>query len=374
MDTKYLICVVGTRPEAIKMAPVIKRFQMSKEFKCGVLATGQHTDMLDQALSHFSILPDFNLKIMKEKQSLDYLTSSVLEGVGQVLDKECPDMVLVHGDTTTTFASALAAFYRKIPVGHVEAGLRSHDPYLPFPEELNRILADDLSTLFFAPTIHAHKNLISEGRDRDKVFITGNTVIDSLFWTIENLGSYKPDCVAHLSPNNRIVLVTAHRRESWGQPMTSICKAIKTLLSQYDNFHVIFPVHKNPEVRKIVYSSLSDQKRLTLCEPLSYPDFVRLMQLSYMILSDSGGVQEEATALQKPLLILRYQSERPEATEQGTGILVGTNTADIIRECRRLIEDREHYKEITDKPRNPFGDGKAAERIENIIRSFCRTR
>ncbi len=373
MDTKYIICVVGTRPEAIKMAPVIKRFQLSKEFECRVLATGQHTDMLDQALSHFGILPDFNLKIMREKQSLDYLTSSVLEGVGQVLDKEHPDMVLVHGDTTTTFASALAAFYRKIPVGHVESGLRSNDPYLPFPEELNRILADDLSTLFFAPTIHAHQNLISEGRDRDKVFITGNTVIDSLFWTLENLGSYKPDWVAPLLPKNRIVLVTAHRRESWGQPLNSICKAIKIVLSQYENLHVIFPVHKNPEVRKIVYSCLSDQKRVTLCEPLSYPDFVRLMQLSYMILSDSGGVQEEATALQKPLLILRYQSERPEATEQGTGVLVGTNTDLIIRECRRLIEDREHYKEVTNKPRNPFGDGKAAERIENIIRSFFHT-
>lgn len=372
MNSKYIICIVGTRPEAIKMAPVVRQFQKSDSIKCRVLATGQHTDMLYQALTHFDILPDFDLNVMKDMQSLDYLTSSVLEGVGKVLDQEDPDMVLVHGDTTTTFASALAAFYRKIPVGHVEAGLRSNDPYLPFPEEMNRKLTDDLSSLFFAPTPKALENLLSEGKNPHTVHITGNTVIDALFWTLENRNTKVPEWVLPIASRNRIALVTAHRRESWGQPLLSICEAINELLRQFDDLYVILPVHKNPKVQKVVHQCLSENERVTLCDPLSYPDFVSIMQLSYMILSDSGGVQEETTALGKPLLILRDHSERPEATEQGTGILVGTDKKTIIRESQKLLEDNDHYNMLTNQPLNPFGDGRAAEKIESVLQSFFK--
>lgn len=370
MDIKNIACIVGTRPEAIKMAPVIKRFSHSEEFQCKVIATGQHTDMLYQALSYFKIKPDVDLKLMKERQTLSYLTSSILEGVGNLLDRERPDMVLVHGDTATTFASALSAFYRKIPVGHVEAGLRSGDPYLPFPEEINRIMTDDLSTLFFAPTPKAGENLIKEGKDPASIFITGNTVIDSLLWTLGNNSSQIPECVSTIPESCKIILVTVHRRESWGKPLVSICGALKDLLNRYDDLYMVIPMHMNPEIRRIMREKLYGLDRIILCDPLPYPDFIKIMQMSHLILSDSGGVQEEASALKKPLLILRDKSERPEAITEGSGILVGTNRDNIINESLRLIDDGKYYMRITGRVGNPFGDGRAAERIERIIRSF----
>jgi len=370
LNTRNIMCVVGTRPEAIKMAPLIARLKDSGEFKCKVITTGQHTDMLYQALSSFKITPDFDLNLMKERQSLSYLTTSILKGVGNLLDEEKPDMVLVHGDTTTTFASALSAFYRKIPVGHVEAGLRSGDPYLPFPEEINRIMTDDLSSLFFAPTSLASKNLIGEGKDPSRIFITGNTIIDSLLWTLRNGKPAPSESIREIPHNGRIALVTVHRRESWGNPLISICNAIKELSSLYEDLYIIVPMHMNPEVRNVIYEKLSNVERVCLCDPLPYSEFINIMQKSYLILSDSGGIQEEAAALKKPLLILREKSERPEATTEGSGILVGTKREKIVDEGKRLMDDNRYYQSFTDKAVNPFGDGNASERIEKIIISF----
>jgi UDP-N-acetylglucosamine 2-epimerase (non-hydrolysing) len=364
------MCVTGTRPEAIKMAPLINEIKNNSSLSCKVLATGQHTDMLYQAFSHFGIIPDFDLKIMKRGQSLDYITSSVLESVGNILDSEQPDMVLVHGDTTTTFASALSSFYRKIPVGHVEAGLRSNDLYMPFPEEMNRVLTDSIATLFFAPTERARENLLSEGKDNDHIFVTGNTVIDALFWTLGRLEENIPDSIKNVPEGKKLVLATAHRRESWGMPLLSICKALRELADTYEDIHILFPVHLNPKVREMIYQVLSGHERITLCEPLGYPDFVKIMQLSYMILSDSGGVQEESTALKRPLLILRNSSERPEATMDGTGVIVGTDTEVILRESNRLLQDHSYYRQVTEKSVNPFGNGYASRIIVDIVQTF----
>lgn len=373
MKKRTVMCVTGTRPEAIKMAPLINEIKNSSSLSCKVLATGQHTDMLYQAFAHFGIIPDFDLKVMKSGQTLDYVTSSVLESVGKILDTERPDMVLVHGDTTTTFASALSSFYRKIPVGHVEAGLRSNDIYLPFPEEVNRVLTDDLATLFFAPTEKAMENLLSEGKDQVKIFVTGNTVIDALFWTLRGLKENVPDCIRDIPAGKKLILATAHRRESWGQPLLSICRALKELADTYEDIHLLVPVHLNPRVREMIHQVLSEHERITLCEPLSYPDFVRIMQLSYMILSDSGGVQEESTALKIPLLILRNTSERPEATIDGTGIIVGTNKEAILEESRRLLQNSDYYRKITERSSvNPFGTGNASRIIVGIIQAFFK--
>lgn len=372
MKKRSVMCVTGTRPEAIKMAPLINEIKNSSNLSCKVLATGQHTDMLYQAFAHFGIIPDFDLKIMKTGQSLDYVTSSVLESVGRILDSEKSDMVLVHGDTTTTFASALSSFYRKIPVGHVEAGLRSNDIYMPFPEEINRVLTDNLATLFFAPTQRAMENLLSEGKKQNHIFVTGNTVIDALFWTLRGLKDNLPDCIKDIPEGRKLVLATAHRRESWGVPLLSICKALKELADTYKDIHILVPVHLNPRVREVIYQVLSGHERITLCEPLCYPDFVRIMQLSYMILSDSGGVQEESTALKRPLLILRNSSERPEATIDGTGIIVGTDTEVILEESKRLLEDSNYYRQITERSVNPFGNGNASRIIVDIIQTFLK--
>jgi UDP-N-acetylglucosamine 2-epimerase (non-hydrolysing) len=381
MTAGRIACVVGTRPEAIKMAPVIFALKREPAFDVRVVASGQHADMLDQALAHFGIEADVNLGVMKNAQTLDHVTSAVLEGVGAFLDSVPQDMLLVHGDTTTTLGAALAAFYRKIPLGHVEAGLRSHDLTRPFPEEANRVLTDRICTLFFAPTRRAAENLRAEGVPEPRVFVTGNTVIDALFWTLEHAGTPLSSGLGEgegeektntkIPPGAPVALLTAHRRESWGGPLAQICASVRRLLEKYPALWFLVPLHKNPAVRDTIAEELRDCPRVVFTEPLNYPEFVAAMNRSLFILSDSGGVQEEASALRKPVLILRELSERPEAVSEGTGILVGTDADRIEKEASRLLEDAP-YRESFAARVSPFGDGQAGERIANIIKDYLK--
>lgn len=359
--------VIGTRPEAIKMAPVIMELRSRGEFDVRVVATGQHTDMLTQALAFFRLSSDVDLSIMKERQSLDHITSAVLTGVGSLFDSRRPDAVLVHGDTTTTMASALAAFYRQIPVGHVEAGLRSFDMARPFPEEMNRIFADRVSTWWFAPTERARKNLEDEGIARDRIYVTGNTVVDALYQTVERSIPPSSDEMKHLEDGRRFILVTAHRRESWGDSMESICRAVLRITEEHE-IDALIPMHRNPVVRETITSVLGRSPRVKLCEPLGYADFVWALNKCELILSDSGGVQEEATALAKPVIILRDVTERPEAVDQGSGILAGTSEQRIFDEAHRLLCDPSALDEIRRRCASaPFGDGSASRRIADIL-------
>jgi len=369
--TRKKVCIiVGTRPEAIKMAPVALRVAGSSGLECFLLATGQHTQMLHQALDHFGLRADVDLNVMKERQTLDYLTAAVLEGVGQVLDRNRPDVVLVHGDTTTTFAASLAAFYRKIPVGHVEAGLRSRNIFLPFPEEMNRLLTDRLASLWFAPTEGARKNLELEEIPKDRISVTGNTVIDALLWTRENRTKPTLGSLQALPEEAEMILLTAHRRESWGEPLYRICRAAEKLRASYPNLWLLIPMHKNPAVRETIEAFFTNRERVILCDPLDYPDFVWAMNRSRLILSDSGGVQEEASALKKPVLVLREVTERPEAVESGSALLVGTDEEKILNSAIPLIEDEKAYEELLLKCVNPFGDGHASDRIVHEVERF----
>jgi len=363
-------CVIGTRPEAIKMAPVIMKLKDLKDFAVSLLSTGQHIEMLDQALKHFNIIPDFHLYVMKERQSLVHITSKVLEGTARFLDENKQDMLLVHGDTNTTLAASLAAFYGKVPIAHVEAGLRSNDMTQPFPEEANRVITDRLSALCFAPTALAAQNLLKEGIPESRIWITGNTVIDSLFWTIENSPPSKTIPSLFIDEAFPVVLVTAHRRESWGKPLIRIVGALKELLNNYYNLHAVIPLHMNPEVREVFFNILDKSERVHYTEPLDYPEFISMMKRSSLIMSDSGGVQEEATALKKPLLILRELSERPEAVNEGTGIIVGTDKQKIISTASQLLDDPELRASYSQKTECPFGDGKASDKIVKIIKEY----
>jgi len=368
MFRSKIMIVIGTRPEAIKMAPVALALQKDGSFDLSILATGQHTDMLLSPLTFFGLKPDFNLCIMKEEQSLDYITSSILEGAGKVFDEISPSVVLVHGDTTTTFTSALAAFYRQIPVGHVEAGLRSHNFKLPFPEEMNRVLTDRLSTYWFAPTNGAKENLLKEGYPEGKIWVTGNTVIDALLLASKKVSNPSDPGLLSLLPDRKFILVTAHRRESWGEGLHRICSAIADIYRQKPDIHFLIPMHKNPLVRKVFNEHFGEMDRIILSEPLDYPDFVWAMKHSLFILSDSGGVQEEAPALEKTVLVLRDVTERPEAVEEGTALLVGTDKGRIVLESLKLIEALERGNVCPIK-KNPFGDGDASEKIVRILRS-----
>jgi UDP-N-acetylglucosamine 2-epimerase (non-hydrolysing) len=370
MKKRIITLVVGTRPEAIKMAPLALALQRESSFSLSILATGQHTDMLLAPMAFFGLEPDFNLSIMKEGQSLDYITSSILEGAGNVFDEIHPSIVLVHGDTTTTFASTLAAFYRSIPVGHVEAGLRSHNLSSPFPEEMNRILTDRLSTYWFAPTKGAMENLLKEGYPDDKIWVTGNTVIDALLLTSKKVSNPHDSALLTLSPEEKFILVTAHRRESWGDGLNRICNAIVEIQGQRPDIHFLIPMHKNPTVRNVFNEHFCNNDRVILSEPLDYPDFVWAMKHSLFILSDSGGVQEEAPALNKAVLVLRDVTERPEAVEEGTALLVGTDRDRIVSESLRLLDALEQGK-VCIRKKNPFGDGHASEIIVNILKSCC---
>ncbi|MDR1133790.1 MAG: UDP-N-acetylglucosamine 2-epimerase (non-hydrolyzing) [Synergistaceae bacterium] len=367
---KKIDVVIGTRPEAIKMAPVVKELRRRDKFSVRVVSTGQHTDMLRQALSFFEIRPDADLAIMKRVQSLDYITASVIGGVGELLDSERPDAVLVHGDTTTTFAASLAAFHRRIPIGHVEAGLRSFDMSLPFPEEMNRTLTDTLARWFFAPTERAASNLLRERRCEKSVYVTGNTVIDALYSAMSLLAGNAYTVAPALAGlgDSPFILMTAHRRESWGEAMERICLAMSEILRRHGHMRALVPMHRNPAVRDTIKKILGDNGRVILCDPLDYPDFVRSLRDCKIILSDSGGIQEEASALGKPVIVLRDVTERPEAAESGTAIIAGTATDNIVNIADRLLSDEDEYRRVEDrKNQNPFGDGAASVRIADIL-------
>ena len=369
MNKKTVVCVVGTRPEAIKMAPVVVGLQKQDYFYVKILATGQHAAMLDQALGHFNLTADVNLHIMKDRQTLDHITSSVLTGAGEYFDTVHPDAVLVHGDTTTTFAAGLAAFYRKIPVGHVEAGLRSGDMYLPFPEEMNRVLTDRITAWSFAPTELAKENLLREGTLKENVIVTGNTVIDALFYTVAKTSKPNIPEFNKLPDGAPFLLVTAHRRESWGAPLEEICSALTELLDSHPKLWMIIPMHKNPAVREIIKKHLADRQQVILCDPLDYPDFVWAMNSSQFILSDSGGVQEEASAIKKPVLILRDVTERPEAVEHGSGIIVGVSKEKILFHANDLLNNKTSIENIELKCEDqPFGDGTASIQIAEALK------
>jgi len=363
-----ICCIIGTRPEAIKMAPVILKLK-ERGLSCFVLATGQHTDLLTQALRTFNITPDRDLSIMRERQSLDYITSAVLTKAGEALDDVKPKVVLVHGDTTTTFASALASFYRKIPVGHVEAGLRSGNLYLPFPEEANRIMVDKLTTFWFAPTEIAKNNLLKEGCDPSRIWVTGNTVVDALMM-VKGLKGEPEFLKEKLPPHVPLLLVTVHRRESWGKPLESVCEALIEILKSFPRLWIIIPMHKNPLVRETWQRYLSNIPNVILCDALEYDDFVWIMNRSTLILTDSGGIQEEAATLKKPVLILRDVTERPEALSEGTALLAGREPSKIVELALKVLLDDDFRERLLSKSSSPFGEGRAAETIVDILMQY----
>jgi UDP-N-acetylglucosamine 2-epimerase len=357
------LVVFGTRPEAIKLAPVIAELQSrSGEFHTHICVTAQHRQMLDQVLGWFGITPDIDLDLMQADQSLCYLASKVISGISEVLDRVRADVVLVQGDTTSTMAAALAAGYRGVPVGHVEAGLRTYDMRNPFPEELNRRVASVAATYHFAPTERAARALLEERTPSGNIYITGNTVIDALAMTLSRPVHVELPC----DGKGRVVLVTAHRRESFGGPFESICSALRRLAERNPDVQIVYPVHLNPNVREPVNRILAGHPRIHLLEPLRYEQFVHLMARAYLILTDSGGIQEEAPFLGKPTLVMRETTERPEAIEAGTARLVGTAETSIVEWCERLLEDRSEYERMT-KAGSPFGDGKASRRIVDVL-------
>lgn len=362
-----VLSVFGTRPEAIKMAPVVHALEAMDGVESRVAVTAQHRTMLDQVLALFAITPDADLDIMKKNQDLTHITSAVLDGIGAVIDAEKPDRVLVHGDTTTSFAAALAAFYRKVPVAHVEAGLRTGDVYAPWPEEMNRRLADTLCDLFFAPTDSARDNLLAEGTDPARIDVTGNTVVDALFMTTQRLQDDAPlrktmdEQFPFLDPAKRLILVTGHRRENFGDGFESICSALGQLAERSD-VQIVYPVHLNPNVREPVNRILAEKDRIHLIEPLDYLPFVHLMTRADLVITDSGGIQEEAPSLGKPVLVMRDKTERPEAVAAGTVKLVGTHTETIVASTNTLLDDASAYEAMS-RAHNPYGDGHAAERI-----------
>ncbi len=359
---KKILCVVGTRPEAIKMAPVILELQKKPWAKVSVLATAQHRQMLDQVLSFFNITPDYDLNVMKPNQNLTELTARLLIGAGEVLDKVKPDVVLVQGDTTTVMSVALAAFYRQIPIGHVEAGLRTGDIFNPFPEEANRIIAGHLATWHFAPTASSRDNLLNENISKNKVEVTGNTVIDTLLATAEK----ELALPITLPKHERLVLITSHRRENFGEPLQRICRAIRKLAEDNSNVCFLYPVHPNPNVKLVAEQHLAKLSNVVLCAPLEYAPFVAAMKMSYLIISDSGGVQEEAPALGKPVLVLRQETERPEAITEGVVKLVGTDYQRIVTEAQLLLDSEQAYSEMA-RGVSPYGDGSASTRIVNRL-------
>ncbi len=370
-----ILTVFGTRPEAIKLAPVIKELEISPELHSITVATAQHREMLDQVLRLFEIVPDYDLDIMRPKQSLFDVTGKVLHDLREVFLQEKPDMVLVQGDTTTTFAAALAAFYLKISVGHVEAGLRTFNKYRPFPEETNRVLTTHLADMHFAPTQTAKENLLKENIPTDKIYVTGNTVIDALLEVVKRDYIFKHPVLSKIDFNSkRTVLVTAHRRESWGKPLKNICEAISRIAKLHPEIEVVFSVHLNPQVREVAYSVLKNTERIHLIDPLDYEPFVQLMNKSHIILTDSGGIQEEAPSLGKPVLVLREVTERPEGVEAGTVKVVGTDMENIVAETERLLNDQSEYKKMA-RAVNPYGDGKSSKRIVAVLReSVCPER
>lgn len=360
---KKVMVVFGTRPEAIKMCPLVNELKNRKKFEIIVCVTGQHREMLDQVLKAFDIKPDYDLSIMKEKQTLFDVTISILEKMKSILEKVNPNVVLVHGDTSTTFVTALACYYLQIPIGHVEAGLRTYNIFSPFPEEFNRQAVGILSSYNFAPTKMSKNNLVNEGKDPNKVFITGNTAIDALRTTVRNNYTHK-----HLewASDSRLIMITAHRRENLGEPMKNMFRAIKRILDETDDLKAIYPIHLNPVVREAANEIFGDSDRIRIIEPLDVLDFHNFLAKSYLILTDSGGIQEEAPSLGKPVLVMRDTTERPEGIVAGTLRLVGTDEEYIYKTFKQLLEDKNEYEKMS-KASNPYGDGYASVRIANIL-------
>lgn len=363
-----VMTVFGTRPEAIKMAPVVLELKKYPDLITPIVAvTAQHRDMLDQVLNLFNIKPDYDLNIMAQGQTLFDITTKAMNGLNEVLSKEKPDIVLVHGDTTTTFAGALAAYYHETAVGHVEAGLRTYNKYSPFPEEMNRKLTGAIADLHFAPTDTASGNLKAEGTKKDKIFVTGNTVIDALHKTVTDDFKFDDEKLANIDyENKRIILVTTHRRENLGEPMRHVYKALKDIVNEFDDVEIVFPVHKNPKVREVVNEELGNIKAVHLIDPLDYEPFANLMHRAFLVLTDSGGIQEEAPSLGKPVLVLRDTTERPEAVKAGTVKLIGTERQKVYEETKYLLTDHDEYQRMANTC-NPYGDGKASKRIIEAI-------
>ncbi|MBB6630995.1 non-hydrolyzing UDP-N-acetylglucosamine 2-epimerase [Clostridium algidicarnis] len=366
MDRIKVMTIFGTRPEAIKMAPLVKELEKREEIESIVCVTAQHREMLDQVLDLFQIKPHYDLNIMESKQSLTGITSKVLEGLEDMFDKVKPDIILVHGDTTTTFAGALAAFYKKIKVGHVEAGLRTFDKFFPYPEEMNRKLTASLADLHFAPTITAKNNLLREGIKEENIYVTGNTVIDAMNFTVNKDYVFETKELNDIDYNKKVIMVTAHRRENWGGGIENICEALKEIVETYENVEIVYLVHLNPVVKDVVNKHLLNLDRVHLLSPLDTKETHNLMNKCYMVMSDSGGLQEEAPHLGKPVLVLRNVTERPEAVEAGTVKLVGTDKEVILKEVKKLLLDKDYYFKMS-KAINPYGDGKASYRIVNSM-------
>ena len=374
MDKKKIITIFGTRPEAIKMAPLVKELEKREGIDSKVCVTAQHREMLDQVLDYFDIEPDFDLNIMKNKQTLTGITNRVLEGLEEIFLQEKPDMILVHGDTTTTFSGALAAFYQQIKVGHVEAGLRTFDKYFPFPEEMNRKLTGALADLHFAPTKGSKSNLLREGINEDDIYITGNTVIDAMLHTVKEDYIFDNDTLNKIDfKNKKVIMKTAHRRENWGEGIDNICEALNKIVDENEDVELIYLVHLNPVVKDVVYNKLGNKERVHLLPPLDTKETHNLMNKCFMVMTDSGGLQEEAPHLGKPVLVLRDVTERPEAVEYGTVKLVGTDIDKILLEANNLINNKDAYIKMS-KAANPYGDGLASKRIADIIENHFNIR
>ena len=364
MSKIRVMTVFGTRPEAIKMSPLVQRLKKDDRFEEVTVVTAQHREMLDQVLNIFKIKPEYDFNIMKKNQTLESVTAKVLIDMTKVLKEVKPDIVLVHGDTTTSFAAGLASFYLQCPLGHVEAGLRTWNKYSPFPEEMNRQMTDDLTDLYFAPTAVSKQNLIKENHNSDNIFITGNTAIDALEETVQ--ADYHHEVLDLIKPGNKIILVTMHRRENQGEPMRRVFKVMKQVVDNHDDVEIIYPVHLSPSVQKVAHEILGNDPRIHLIAPLDVVDFHNLAKLSYFIMTDSGGVQEEAPALNKPVLVLRDTTERPEGVKAGTLKLVGTQVDNVRNAMLELLENKKVYDQMANA-KNPYGDGHASERIMDDI-------
>ncbi len=367
MSKIKVMSVFGTRPEAIKMAPLAIELSRREEIESVVCVTAQHRQMLDQVLNLFKIKPEYDLDIMKTRQSLIGITTRVLEGLDDVIKQENPDIVLVHGDTSTSFVAALAAFYNQVKVGHVEAGLRTYDKYSPFPEEMNRNLTGRIADMHFSPTIQNAENLLRENISKDNIYITGNTVIDAMKTTVKTEYKFEDETLNRIDfENKRVILVTAHRRENLGKPLEDICTALLRLVNEYDDIEVVYPVHLNPAVREVAFSILGNNKRVHLIEPLNVEELHNAMAKSFMVMTDSGGIQEEAPSLAKPVLVLRHETERPEAITAGTVKLAGVDKEKIYILAKELLDNKEAYDKMAHAA-NPYGDGNASSRIADAI-------
>lgn len=372
MDKKKIAVVFGTRPEAIKMAPVILELRKHEEvFDTTVIVSAQHREMLDQVLKVFDITPDYDLDIMKKNQTLSDITSNVLKGIEAVYNKENPDMVLVHGDTTTSFAAALAAYYHHIPIGHVEAGLRTHDKYFPFPEEGNRQLIDTLTDLFFVPTEETKANLLNEGKDNNRIIVTGNTVIDAIHYTKESKTLHEVLDLMDSNDKHKWVLLTMHRRENYGEPMENVFKSIRTLVDEHVDVSVLMPVHLSPTVQELAQKMLGSHDRIHLVNPLEVDVFHQVINKAYLVMTDSGGLQEEAPALDIPVLVLRDKTERPEGLEAGTLKVIGTDEVNVSNALNELLTNNDVYQKMA-KSVNPYGDGLASNRIVKELYDYFK--